>query len=521
MIESSANPAAVFDFYGLCSKGGRGAASVPADDNGVTDFGAALCSALERLGGIYAIFGNFLGWRADLLDASSIAGFRQMKLEFPVASSATVAATIRRELRQTAGELAANLEEPPLWNTLTRTAWRSSYQGRPVIVQIARDPVGADRFAEFEKALRSLRRPEAAAIVSPAVLSQFRSWVRNGESLARERAFLDVLSQHKGETLSGYPLPIPELSTASLLCWSAVEGRSAAELIGEGNTQVPVLIASAILEQFYSLSMVDADPDLDSMIVDRNDRLHFRRLNNPIAVGPSLINHGIKYTSAVLAGNASLSAQTLIRLVVPHPPLDLEKRLIDEFSGVEPELKINMWFPGSAGAFESNWRALAKLAPSRPLFLDCLHRNLIAAGYWNSDAVSAGAPPVDAISEAQWPVVGRLIRTQFDMLLNKDSVSEWAVGSGLVMFGALREMNRLVEEMRDNDLTVGVDLAEPVSHANRGSRASYGAVLGSLLLILLMSLLWGGTAPAPWSVLLRVLAVSTLPAMFWAVSRMG
>ena len=114
--------------------------------------------------------------------------------------------------------------------------------------------------------------------------------------------------------------------------------------------------------------MVDADLDLDAMIVDRNNRLHIRRLNNPIAVLPGVINTGIKYIAAVLAGNATRSAQMLIRLMVAQPPLDLEKQLIEEFSGIEPELKINRWFPSSAGAFESNWRALTKIAPSRPCF---------------------------------------------------------------------------------------------------------------------------------------------------------
>jgi hypothetical protein len=109
-----------------------------------------------------------------------------------------------------------------------------------------------------------------------------------------------------------------------------------------------------------------------------------------------------------------------------------------------------MWFPPSAGAFESNWRALATLAPARPLFLDCLHRNLLAAGYCNSDAVRAGAPARDAISEAQWPVVGRLIRTQLDMLLNRESAKEWAVGPASHV-QPFREMNRLAEELRESD----------------------------------------------------------------------
>lgn len=485
-----------------------------------------LCAALQKLGGIYAAFGSFLAWRSDLLDGSCISSLRQIKPVFPVVPLTAVAAVVRRELGRDAEELAVTLQDPPLWNTLTRTAYLSRYQNRPVIVEVARhevarDSLAAEQFAEFEKGLRALGCPEAAAIVSPVVLRQFRAWIRNGETLSRERSFLDVLSRHKGETLAGYPNPIPEFSTSAILCWPAVEGRSARELIEQGDSGIAVLIASALLEQFYSLSMVDGDLDLDAMIVDGNNRLHFRRLNNPVAVSPNLVNNGIKYISAVLAGNASVSAQTLIRLVVSHPPLDLERQLIDEFSSVEPELKVNMWFPPSAGAFESNWRALTKLAPSRPLFLDCLHRNLMAAGYWNSDAVRAGAPKMDAIPEAQWPVVGRLIRTQFGMLLNKESVMEWTLGSGLFMFGAFREMNRLAEEMREGDLTVGVDMTEPVRRENHPNRVSYGVVLGSLLAVLLIGLSWGGTAPEPWSVLLKVLAVTALPAMFWTVSRMG
>src|SRR5262249_44544064 len=160
-----------------------------------------------------------------------------------------------------------------------------------------------------------------------------------------------------------YPQPIAELSTAAVLCWYAVEGRSARELIGQGDAETPVLIASAILEQFYSLSMIDADLDLDALIIDRNGQLHFRRLNNAIAVPPNVVNHGIKYASSVVAGNAPLSAQALIRLVIPRPPLELEKDLVDEFSGIDPELKLNRWFPATVGAFESNWRAVANLIP--------------------------------------------------------------------------------------------------------------------------------------------------------------
>lgn len=521
-IASSANPAAVFERHGLGSLGRWGSTGIPAAESGSDGVAAGLCDALEELGGIYAAFARFLCWRADLLSAAYMPHLRRVRLNLPMVPPSGIAVVIRRELGAVAEELVGGLSGAPLWDTFARTAYLSRYRNQPIIIQIAREPVAGERLQEFETSLGSLGHPELARIIAPAVLSQFREWIRNGESLVRERSFLEELSRHRGETLADYPRLIPELSTSMILCLSAVEGRPVSELIEHGNAEAPVLIASAILEQFFSLSMVDADLDLDAMVVDQNNRLHFRRLNNPIAILPGVINTGIEYISAVLAGNAPLSAQSLIRLMIAQPPLDLEKQLMEEFSGIEPELKIDMWFPSSGGAFESNWRALAKIAPARPTFLDCLHRNLLAAAYWNSDAVRAGAPAQDAISEAQWPVVGRLIRTQLGMLLNAESAKEWAFGSSLLMLGAVREMNRLAKEMRENDITVGVDVSDWRRPESSGAgRPVYLMILVGLLGLFLASLHWGNAAPEPWSLLLKVLAVVTLPAMFWAISKIA
>lgn len=521
-MESSANSAAVFSRHGLGSPGLWGDARIPHEESGTDGIARRLREALEQLGGLYAAFGGFLRWRADLLGATYVGNLRQLSLKPPVVPPGVVAATVLRELGRAGVELAANIAQEPAWNTVSRTAYESTWRGQRVIVQVARDGVTDESFAEFEKGLRALGRPEVSAAVNPAIISQFHHWLRNSDSLDRERSFLNVLAQHRGETLAEYPLLIPELSSPSVLCWPVVEGRPVAELLSHGDADVSVLIASAVLEQFYSLSIVDADLDLDAMVVGTDNRLHYRRLSNPLSVLPGQINTGIKYMASVVAGNASISAQTLIRLVLSHPPLNLEKELMDEFSGIEPDLKVNMWFPPSAEAFENNWRALSKLIGDRPLFLDCLHRNLVAVGYWNSDAVRGGAPPLDAISEAQWPVVGRLLRTQFGMLMNRDSATEWAFGSGLLLFSAVREMNRLAEEMRENDITIGVEVDHPRELRSGGqSNRSYGVILTGLLVFLLVSLRWGGEAPEPWSMVLKVLAVGSLPAMFWAISRIG
>lgn len=524
MPEPSASPTAVFDSHGLGSPGIWGIARIPVGEGGAEGTAPGLCRALRQLGGVYTAFGSFLNWRADLLDAAHVAALRhlhEVTSHIPAVSAPDVASVIRRELGAAGDELALNMQALPLWSTLTRTAYVSARGSQPVIVQVARPPVSDAEFAAFEKGLRAVGSPDLAAITTPAVRAEFREWLRNGESLDRERAFLDVLGRHQGETLAGYPLPIPELSTSAVLCWPEVQGRSAAELLRQGNAETAALIAAAFLEQLYSLSMVDGDPDLEALIVDGDNRLHFRRLSNPISVLPGTINTGIKYVSAVMEGNASLSGQTLIRLMISHPPLDLDARLIDEFSGIEPELKINMWFPPSAGAFESNWRALARLPLIRPLFLDCLHRNLIAVGYWNADAVRAGAPARDAIAEAQWPVVSRLLRTRFDLLMNRETAKEWAVATGLLAFGGVRSMNRIMEEMRENDLTIGVDVTPPPQPQPTGNLVWFAVLLAGLLLILLLCFRWAGAAPEPWATALKGVAVFTLAGLFWVVSKMG
>ncbi|HVW11463.1 MAG TPA: hypothetical protein VHC90_22915 [Bryobacteraceae bacterium] len=519
MGESSKNPITVLDTHGLLSRGAWRKEAIPGAEG--SDPARSFCKALGELGGLYAVFARFLSWRAELVDTGCIAELRNIQVDYPPVPLATAAATVRRELGQEAFELAASLEGPPLWNTFNRTAYLSQIAGRAIVVQVARDPVPAEDFAAFAKSLKAVKHPDIALLVSGPVIAQFEEWMRTAETLTHERHFLDAIGQHRGETAVVYPQPIPDLSTAGVLCWYPAQGRSAADLVQQREWQICPLIAAAMLEQFYSLAFVDADPDLRAMIVDSEGRLHMRYLNNPLAVPAGRISDGIKYTTAVLAGNATVSAQRLIRMVQSRPPLDLESTLMDEFSAVEPELKIHRWFPPSAASFESNWRALARLEPVRPLFLDCFLRNLIAVGYWNSDVAADSPAPVDAIAQAQPGVVQRMLKTEVSLNLNRNSAAEWAMGSSLLTIGAMREMNRLLEEVRDHDLTFGVDTREaPMKEVPR-RRLTYGVLLVCLMAVLLTSLVLDGSVPQPWPVVLRAIAIGTLPALFWAVWRIG
>jgi hypothetical protein len=518
-VPSAEDAAAVFAHNGLISSGFGGAIEIPSDESHPDAGAEGLCRALSQLGGLYFCFALFLRWRADLLPGSYISNLRRLRFDSPPVAVSSVALAIRNELSPAAEEVAARLSPSPVWNTPFRTAYRSEYRGEPVFVEVARGATAEESFRELEKGLRSLTHPELTHIAEQPVMTQFREYISNGESLARERSFLEALSRHRSKSGTEYPVPIPALCSASILCWPAIRGLPASHLIEKGDTKSSVLITSAILEQFLSLCIVDADLDLDAMVV-RNGRVHFKRLTNAVAVLPRATDTGVQYIAAVLASNATRSAQTLIRLVISQPALDLEKRLMEQFSAIEPELKIKMWFPPSAAAFESNWRALAKMVPSRPLYLDCLHRSLLAAGYWNADAVLAGAPAHDAIAEAIWPAIGGLLRDRFESL-NRESLPEWAIGSGMLMLSTLREVNRQVEELRESDPTVGVDRDEGSQLRRNGRSGLNPIVLAVLTALFLASLEWGGAAPAPWALLLKIVAAGALVAMFWAVSKIG
>src|SRR5262249_51704958 len=154
-----------------------------------------------------------------------------------------------------------------------------------------------------------------------------------------------------------------------------------------------------------------------------------RRANRLVAIPAPMAHSCLKYISAVLASNAPAAAQALARLSSGQPAMDLETKLLDELSNLEPELKVNVNFPVSASIFEGNWCVLRRAGATNPLFLDMIHRSLMAVGYWNSETSTT-----DAIAEAQWPVLGRMLPIRLNELMNRETASDWFIGSGLLFF---------------------------------------------------------------------------------------
>ena len=486
--------------------------------------GGRLKDSFEQLGGLYLSFAEFLLWRADLLGVDYLLALREIYNSIPPVPHSTVAALVRRELGRRGDELAHRLEMEPVWSTVSRTAYLSQYKGKTVVVQVARDPVSESDLAEFEAGIRFLGNPEVSRVTAPGILAEFREWLRQAESCVTERSYLEVLGRNKEQTLIDYPALIPEITTDQVLCWPWVDGESITSLIGRGSLEAITQVAVAVLEQYCSLSMVDGDLSLDAMVIPAGGtRLTIRRFNRPLAVPLALVNTGMKYVAAVLEGNASRVAQTLVNLSLGKSTANLESSLLELMSAIEPELKVGLPFPASAAAFESNWRALAKLQIERPLFLNCLHRNLIATGYWTAEAISAGGDAVDTITEAHWPVVGRILKLNAAQLLDPATVTEWSVGIGLLSFGAMREANRLAEEVRDNNLTIEVETGPAQQSAPQQTRGNFPTtvLIASLLAVILATLRWGSPMAQPTQGLLVVVAYAALVAMFWAVAKLG
>ncbi len=524
MKERSPSPESAFNRFGLRSRsffGGRRTDAAYAE----LPEPARFRNALEELGGLYAAYGRFLCWRADLLRTEYLGRLRHIKVATDPIPVPEFGSLLSKELGDRGAALVSALDASPCWSTLARCAYRSQFQGRAIAVQVARDPIPDSDFESFELGLRLIEEERLREAMTSRVLAEFREWMRIPDSPARERSYLEALGLMRERTLAQYPVLIPEISTERVLCFEWVEGESVAARIANGSAEVVERVAEYVLEQFCSAAAVDADFDAESMVITPSGKLALRRANRLLAIPAPLMHSGLKYISAVLASNAPGAAQALVRLAAGSSNLTLEARLLDELSNLEPELKINLQFPASAAVFEGNWRALKRTGARKPLFLDILHRNLIAVGYWTAETAPAPATPEaiaappDPIAAAQWPVLGRILRERLGDMVSRETASDWFIGSGLLFFESIRQVNRLAEGLRESDISVGVDLQAGEDSGKTDERIRLGVFIGMLLLVFLGSLRFAFSAAGGWSVALSIVAAAAAIALFWFLSR--
>ena len=305
-----------------------------------------------------------------------------------------------------------------------------------------------------------------------------------------------------------YPRVVPEACGRRVLTWRWVDAEPLPELIATGSADAPLRkVAECVMEQLCILAVADTELDLDALAVTPEGKLVVRRAGRLVPVPRAAVPGVLKYVAAVLKNDAPAAAHQLIHLAYSKPKPDLEANLAGRLSNLEPELKVNRRFPASAAVFESNWRGLAGIGIEKPLFLDSMHRNLVALGYWSSDIAPAEGPLEDLIADAQWVTISGILQRRASSMLDAKVMTEWTVGAGIMLAEGMRQVNRIGKSLRDNDL--GVKVAVDTSHedqtgANRAVRQ--GILMGALLLVFLLCMHFSSRVPAPFSTYLSAAA---------------
>lgn len=483
---------------------------------------ARLAAALQELGGLYAAFARFLCWRADLLPSDYLLALREVRESVPPVPPDDFKLMLLADLGTTGKVLAEALEKEPCWSTFQRCAYRSQLRGETVVVQVAREPVSDKAFHAFSKAVSNLDDPHLRRAVAAGILRQFREWLNLGRTLERERSFLASIAE-AGQSQVDYPRLIVEGCGRRVLAWNWVDAVPLPELIGAG-AGAPALrkVAECVMEQLCILAVAETELDLDALAFTREGKLVVRRTNRLVPVPRSALPSVLKYVAAVLKMDAPAAAHQLIQLAYSKPKPDLESNLAGRLSNLEPELKINRRFPPSASVFESNWRGLSGLPVERPLFLDSMHRNLVALGYWNSEVAPAEGPLEDMIADAQWNTISGMLQRRASSLLDGKTFSEWTVGTGMMMAEGLRQVNRIGKSLRDNDLGVRVALDsnhEEQAKSNLALRQSI--LMGLLLAVFLLAMHYATRLPAPFSTWVTAVAFAAAGGALWILLRLG
>ena len=100
-----------------------------------------------------------------------------------------------------------------------------------------------------------------------------------------------------------------------------------------------------------------------------------------------------------------------------------------------------------------------------------------------------------------------------------ESASDWFLGSGLLFFELMRQTNRIAEGLRENDVSLGVELEREKDAAAIHRRIRLGVFIGMLLILFLGSLRFAMAAQGAWSAVFSSVAVACAFALFWFVSR--
>jgi hypothetical protein len=293
-----------------------------------------------------------------------------------------------------------------------------------------------------------------------------------------------------------------------VLCWAWAEGDPVPEPVTEVFRQK---FAEAILEQISFLSFVDGELDMEAIAVSPAGRIVFRRISRPVALPVGRTNAVLRYIADTLSENSAGAAQWLLELAGRPCSRKSAKELLAAMAVVQPQLIRRENRSTAVRAFEGNWRALHSTGPDVPLYLNFLHRNIIAAG--GGYELADGA---EVLHEAQAAVLGGMMRYSAGEILKPELAKEWTAGLGLVAMEGIRLLGRIAGELRDGTISSRENAPARDPAAAFRARVVAQSVLAALLLTSFLICLRGAATGV-----LSLLSLASAVGLFWSVWRIG
>jgi predicted unusual protein kinase regulating ubiquinone biosynthesis (AarF/ABC1/UbiB family) len=442
--------------------------------------------ALEERGGLFALFGQFLAGRADLLPSPYLLQLRKIRVQ-------NVPPALTR-LRERFPDLRV------LRTAAAGEVCTAEYRGQPIVIEFfgPRRAGVPDKGAweVFRRDIRALDGGTERAVADEVVLAQFTEWLVLEHDVARKRTILSNLENLPPGDTWRFPRLIPELQSPEWLAYEATEGVS---LIDDLRPDSPSaakslqLLTQGIMEQSLMFSLVDAEMFPENFVRCSDGRLGFRCIPAWAPLPVEWNYELLQYMASTVGGNSARALHMLARISAGQDPYAAEQHLMRELSGLQPELKINVVTPESVTSFENCWRALGNTRMKSPLFLDLFHRQWTILGQLNGEL----APGSDLVAESLWPVMGRILRFRLSEAATLDRMDEWARGGALLFLNTARQISATLEQLRDNDLAFLLERQEYASDDRRsrrtGSVIRSGIALAVLLPALYMSFQGSGT----------------------------
>jgi hypothetical protein len=471
-----------------------------------------LSRALAARGEIGSLFARFLIGRVDLLAPEFVKPLSEIPFDAPPITRERFAELLVDEFAADGEILARGLDPLPCWSIPGRCAYRTVYRDAQVVIQFPRPVPSKDAVREFARILKTVDAEAAQPVVQPAVLRQFEDWLYVIDPPEKEHAYLSTLSNLRCRTHADYPMLISRFSSSRVLCWPWVEGEPLVTALADATPELSQKLAEAMLEQICVLSTVEGVLDMRAMALSTEGRIVIRRITRPLVVPIGRTQAVLRYLAAILSENTPEAAHWILQLAGRDSAPQQVSQLLGAVAAMQPNLVRRTPLPPSAAALEGSWRALCSLQIEPPLFLNFLHRNLIAAGSWHVQ---------DSLREAHAAVLGTMLRNSLSDLTRDELAGEWAMGAGMVLLEAWRLILRIAGDLRDGNLTPRY---EPRTSETAGSRNRFArqAILSAMLVVAFLACVrWGQAAPQPWSGVLLVLAALSSLALFWSVWRIG